>query len=68
MQPELRPIVTMTMNDRIRRAECSACGEPLGLGDEVGSPEEQRLKVQVAFDRHVSLRHRHEDAVASKSV
>jgi hypothetical protein len=54
---EPEPILTLRIDGHITQANCPMCGDPLGLGNEVGSPEEQELKMLEAFSRHVNKRH-----------
>jgi hypothetical protein len=60
MKPE--PIVTQIIDKRITEAKCSACGEALDLGNDVGSINEQEMKLEAVFGRHMNARHRKEDA------
>jgi hypothetical protein len=39
-------------------AVCSQCREPLALGNQIGSAEEQEAKMQETFSRHMFARHR----------
>jgi len=52
-----KPVAMLTIDGRVRRAMCSACKEPLPLGDEVGSIDDQKLKMEEAFRRHMRFRH-----------
>ena len=55
---DAKPLPTRIIDDRIMAAECPLCHEALGLGDEVGSPREQEIKMEDAFGRHMNKRHR----------
>jgi hypothetical protein len=54
-------VVTQKIDNRITEAECSACGEKLELGNDVGSAKEQEMKLKAAFGRHMNAQHRRED-------
>jgi len=54
------PVPFFIIGDAIRRAYCSACLETLGMGNEVGTPEEQQAKMESAFERHLRASHSHE--------
>jgi hypothetical protein len=56
--PRPAPLVTLRLNGKIVEAICSLCREPLALGNQVGSAEEQEAKMQEAFARHLFARHR----------
>jgi hypothetical protein len=51
------PFVTLMIDGKIISAECSKCGDPLGMGRGLGTPEEQEAKMLEAFNRHVRMRH-----------
>jgi hypothetical protein len=51
------PFVTLMIDGKIISAECSLCGDRLGMVQGIGAPEEQEAKMLEAFDRHVRLRH-----------
>lgn len=55
------PIATKTIDKRITEGRCSLCGEPLELGNDVGSPTEQYMKLNAAFGKHMDTKHRRED-------
>ena len=55
--PKSEPILTLRIDGRIIKANCPICGDPLGIGDEVGSQEDQELKMLAAFERHLRKRH-----------
>jgi hypothetical protein len=61
--PKPEPIVTLRIDGRIIKADCPICGDPLGLGNEVSSLEEQERKMLEAFSRHVNQRHSGETCV-----
>lgn len=51
------PIPTGLIDGRITAAKCSECGQPLDLGHDVGSREEQKEKMQRAFAKHRNAKH-----------
>jgi hypothetical protein len=60
------PVALLMVDGVIRRVYCSACREMLGMGDEVGTPEEQQAKLESAFQRH--LRNSHNDVIAGETL
>jgi hypothetical protein len=64
--PNPEPVVWLTIDGVIRSAYCSACLQTLGMGDEVGTPEEQQAKMDSAFQRH--LRNSHNDVIAGETL
>lgn len=51
---KVEPIATKTIDKRITEGQCSLCGEPLDLANDVGSPKEQHVKLNIAFSKHNS--------------
>ena len=51
-----------TIDNRITEFTCSACGETIDLGNDVGSTKEQEMKLKAAFGIHMNAKHRREDA------
>jgi hypothetical protein len=51
------PIVTQLIDKRITEAKCSACGEALEIPDRVGSRQEQELVLEIAFGKHLRMKH-----------
>ena len=64
--PKPEPFLARRIDGRIIEANCPICGDPLGLGNEIGSPQEQELKMQAAFDRHMNNRHYRKDDCEAK--
>lgn len=56
--PQPTPLVTLRLEGKVVEAICSLCRDPLALGNQIGSAEEQELKLKEAFARHVFQRHR----------
>jgi hypothetical protein len=52
------PIVTGLIDAQITAAKCSACDESLDMPKEVGSRDDQELKLERAFAKHIENRHR----------
>lgn len=57
-----RAFVTQKIDGRITGAQCSICGEPLVLGNDVGSSKEQEMKAKAALGVHMNAKHRREDS------
>jgi len=53
-----RPIVTLVIDDTIREAECSLCGDPLALQQAGRSAEEQKAMLEAVFGNHLQRRFR----------
>jgi len=57
MSLEIVPFVTLRINGCVISAECSVCHDLLGMGEGVGTPDEQERKMWAAFKRHVLILH-----------
>jgi hypothetical protein len=55
----MKPVVTLTIDGRVIRADCPICHDPLPMVGEVGSVQEQEQKMQTAFYWHMRRKHPH---------
>ena len=53
-----QPIVFIRIDGKVIQAECPICLDALGMGDAVGTAEEQEQKMNDAFERHKQHKHK----------
>lgn len=55
--PIREPIATEFIDNRITAAKCSECDETLDVPNEINTPQDQELALEIAFAKHVRTRH-----------
>ena len=56
----LAPVVTLRINGRIVEAICPKCHDPLPVGKDAESAEDQEDELEEAFRRHLNAKHPNE--------